>query len=90
MSEKEELEKVIRENRRIVNEGIALHSAQDIQFAKDKITTAYDRLKKIDYEERKPFIKIATVTNQVTGNSSIKERRGKKFKTNENGVSTLF
>ena len=77
-SEKEQLEAQLKADYKFVKEGIAYHSPQDLQFAKDRIAAASKRLHQIDYETRKPFIKIATVEEPV-GNSSVNARRGKRF-----------
>ena len=75
MTEIEKIDKQIAANQKVIAEGIALHSPREIQMAKDSVVSLQKQKYKIDYEARKPFIKIVEV-NQPIGNSSVNCRRG--------------
>lgn len=71
----EQIDKEMAKVQRFVAEGIAFHSPHEIQLAKDKLVQLQKEKYEIDYEARKPFIKVIEV-NRPIGNSTINIRRG--------------
>lgn len=65
----------------IIKAGRPTYTAMDIQIARDNLTKLSREKNKLDYEARKPFIKIVKV-DQPKGNSSVNSQRGKRFTVN--------
>ena len=84
----EKLEAEIKKDQKIVREGIVYHDAVELQLAKDRIAMNAKKIRDIDFDNRKPFIKVETV-NRPTGNSSTKARVSKRFAINGGGKATL-
>lgn len=80
----EQIDKEIERNIQIIKIGRPTYSNLDIQLARDTVTRLNKERQEIDYNSRKPFIKVVK-TNQPKGNSSTHANRGKRFNVHPGG-----